>query len=104
MLVVERALGHRLPKGAQVHHVNHDPSDNRPQNLVACQSAAYHSMIHRREEALRATGDAGARRCSICHEWCRRDDGDARRRGAHTRHLRCEREAQRTARARRKAA
>lgn len=66
-LVVERALGHRLPVRAQIHHVNEDRLDNRPQNLVACEGAAYHKLLHVRQAALDATGDANARRCEICH-------------------------------------
>jgi hypothetical protein len=47
--VVEKAIGHQLPKGAEVHHINGDVSDNRPQNLVACDSHAYHLLLHRRQ-------------------------------------------------------
>ncbi len=51
--VAERALGHPLPKGAEVHHVNGRPRDNRPQNLVICQNRAYHLFLH---ERMRARG------------------------------------------------
>lgn len=48
IVVAERALGRRLPKGAIVHHVNLDTHDNRPSNLVICPSEAYHRLLHKR--------------------------------------------------------
>lgn len=49
--VAERALGKPLPAGAEIHHVNGDPKDNRPANLVICQDAAYHDLLHARARA-----------------------------------------------------
>lgn len=71
ILVVERALGHALPPGACVHHVNHIRKDNRPENLVVCQDAAYHSLLHRRERAYLACGDANAIPCDTCHVYAK---------------------------------
>ena len=64
--VAERVLGHRLPEGATVHHVNEDKHDNRPENLVVCPSEAYHQWLHKRMRAFAATGDANALRCQQC--------------------------------------
>lgn len=66
--VAEGALGKRLPKGACVHHVNEDRYDNRPSNLVICQDAAYHNLLHVRARVVRAGGDPDAMRiCFDCH-------------------------------------
>lgn len=64
--IAEKALGKKLPKGAEVHHVNSDPTDNRNENLVICQDHKYHSLLHMRTEALEVTGNANMRLCKIC--------------------------------------
>lgn len=69
VLVAERVLGRPLPTGACVHHVDFDKTNNDPSNLVICESASYHAIIHARLRALRACGDPGKRSCSYCHEW-----------------------------------
>jgi hypothetical protein len=68
-LIAERALGKRLPKGAVVHHVDGSRSNNHPSNLVVCQDAAYHRLLHQRTAALEASGNPSWRLCSICHTW-----------------------------------
>jgi len=65
-VVVTARGGRPIPKGAVVHHVNEDRSDNRPRNLVLCQDQAYHRLIHRRADALKACGHAGWRLCKVC--------------------------------------
>ena len=50
--VAERALGKPLPLGAEIHHVNEDKSDNRPENLVICPNAKYHALLHMRMRAI----------------------------------------------------
>lgn len=65
-LVVEKALGKPLRKTAPVHHADGDKLNNHPSNLVACDSAAYHNLLHLRERALLATGDPNRRACQIC--------------------------------------
>lgn len=67
ILVAENALGKFLPPGAVIHHVNEVRSENRNDNLVICQDAIYHSLIHRRKRIVDAGGDPDAHRiCSVC--------------------------------------
>lgn len=45
-LVAEQKLGRPLTKGEIVHHINNDPSDNRPENLEVMLSSD-HTRMHR---------------------------------------------------------
>lgn len=63
------ALGKPLPKGAEVHHVNEDKSDNRRGNLVICPEKAYHKLLHVRMAALAACGNASYRKCPFCKQY-----------------------------------
>lgn len=69
VLIVERILGEPLPAGARVHHINEDESDDRNQNLVACQDQGLHNIIHGRLNALKACGNARWKPCRHCHKY-----------------------------------
>lgn len=65
--VAEAALGKRLPKGAEVHHVDGDRTNDENTNLVICQNRAYHQLLHVRARVLKAGGDPNTQRiCSTC--------------------------------------
>jgi HNH endonuclease len=69
VLVATKALGHALPPNAVVHHHDKNGFNNAPDNLVICENAAYHVLIHRRTRALKACGNAHFRRCIYCKAW-----------------------------------
>lgn len=67
--VAEKAVGRKLPAEVVVHHVDHDRGNNAPSNLVVCQDASYHRLIHYRERALSESGDANKKQCKFCKTW-----------------------------------
>lgn len=69
IIVAETALGKSLPKGAVVHHVDGNKGNNDRENLVICENAKYHHLLHIREMAYRETGDYNKRKCSYCKEY-----------------------------------
>lgn len=69
VLVAEQALGHPLPPGAVVHHVDLDKTNNTPTNLVVCPDDAYHALLHQRQRALDAGAPAHWRRCAYCKQY-----------------------------------
>lgn len=67
--VAERALGRKLPKGANVHHIDGNPGNNRNDNLVICPDMAYHKLLHLRQDALAACGHADWLKCRYCKKY-----------------------------------
>jgi hypothetical protein len=67
--IAERALGKPMPVGAEVHHVNEQTSDNRPENLVICPDREYHMLLHARQRAQDACGNANWRHCCYCKQY-----------------------------------
>lgn len=87
ILVAERALGKALPRGVVIHHVDEDRTNNAPSNLVVCENSAYHSFLHARARAYRATGNAKSQHCVFCKQWGLNLVVTARR--AHSYHAAC---------------
>lgn len=67
IIIVEKALGRYLPEAHPVHHFNEVGTDNRNSNLVVCENAAYHRLLHSRQRIVAAGGDADLDKiCSRC--------------------------------------
>ena len=69
VLLAEKALGRRLKNREQIHHINNDRLDNRPDNLVICGNDAYHKLLHQRQRALDNCGYADWRKCPYCKQY-----------------------------------
>lgn len=69
VFVAERALGHALPKGAEVHHVDGDKRNSANRNLVICQDHAYHRLLHRRARVKAFGGNPNTDHiCTSCKQ------------------------------------
>ena len=68
-VIAERAVGRPLRETEVVHHIDGDIGNNSTDNLVICPSQAYHMLLHRREKALIATGNANSVQCYLCKSW-----------------------------------
>lgn len=67
IVVAELALGKPMPQGAHVHHVDGNGHNNANANLVICQDAAYHKLLHTRARVVRAGGNPNIEKvCSTC--------------------------------------
>lgn len=65
--IVERILGHHIPIGSVIHHVNQNKRDNRNCNLILCQDQSYHRLLHARQRILDAGGNPDTDKiCSRC--------------------------------------
>lgn len=51
-LVMEQVLGRRLKRTEHVHHINGDPADNRPRNLIVLSKRDHH-LLHQGESFRR---------------------------------------------------
>ena len=69
VMIAEDAIGGALPAGAVVHHMDCNPSNNEPSNLVICPSQSYHFLLHRRMAAINECGYPDYRKCHICKEY-----------------------------------
>ena len=66
ILKAEKALGKPLPPGVHVHHANGTRDSGE---LVICQDAAYHKLLHQRMRAKAACGHVHWRKCEYCKRY-----------------------------------
>ncbi len=67
--IVTQILGHPVPKGAVIHHVDGNPAHNVPNNLVVLQNQGEHKRLHKRASTLRAGGNPWTQQvCSHCRQ------------------------------------
>jgi len=85
ILIAEAALGKYLVLPACVHH-------HTPTQLVICQDNAYHKLLHRRTNALKACGHADWLKCKFCKCYDAPENLRTYKRGKHryqSLHLEC---------------
>lgn len=68
VVIAERALGHPLPPGAVVHHLD-GTKENRQGNLCILEDEATHRLIHQRMRAKTACGNPNWRACCYCKQY-----------------------------------
>jgi hypothetical protein len=85
ILVAETALGHQLPVGAEVHHVDGDRGNDANSNLVICPNKSYHALLHKRMRAMDSCGHADWLKCWICKEY----GPDVKQRSNNNEHREC---------------
>lgn len=74
--VIEKVRRRILPQKAIVHHIDGNTLNDDLSNLVVCEDAIYHKLLHVRAEALKATGNPHSRKCHFCQRWGVPGEGD----------------------------
>lgn len=75
LLVAEKALGYPVPPRHQVHHFDLDKSNDTNSNLVICENAAYHNLLHARQRIVDRGGDPRlVKWCPSCEQLIPRQD------------------------------
>lgn len=65
-LVMEQMIGRFLKPEEVVHHINHNRSDNRPENLYLFENQNAHGEYHQIENSLLGCGNGSFRWCPYC--------------------------------------
>lgn len=89
LVLAEKALGKKIPKGIEVHHVDCNGMNNAAANLVICQDHSYHMLLHKRQRAMDACGNPNFLKCEICKTWSSPDGMYVRKDGKGQWHRTC---------------
>jgi len=65
-IIIEKALGRKLPDEAVTHHMDGNGVNNKNGNLVLCENREYHNLLHARMRAKAETGHPNWMRCTYC--------------------------------------
>lgn len=87
--IAEKILRKPLPPKAQVHHCDGDALNNQRSNLVICEDAAYHKLLHKRIDALEACDHADWRKCRYCNKYDNLENLSIERNGKNPYHKKC---------------
>ena len=70
-IIASEKIGRLLKKNEQVHHINGNKIDNRPENLQVISGMAEHRSLHRKRKDLRPFGENNPlRQCECgCGKW-----------------------------------
>jgi hypothetical protein len=66
---MEQAIGRALIADEEVHHKDGNPANNDIENLVLCANHEEHMILHQRQRASDACGNADFRPCRICGKY-----------------------------------
>lgn len=66
---VEQIIEIKLPKNAEIHHVDRNHLNNQNNNLVVRQDIHYHRLLHRRMLAYETSDDADYLKCRFCKQY-----------------------------------
>lgn len=99
IVIAEKALGKKLPKGACVHHVDENKGNNNPSNLVICPDEKYHRLLHMRTKALAESGNPSNLKCPYCKKYDQPESLTINKSGGYAFHPSCHNQARRVRRA-----
>lgn len=75
IVVAEHKIGRPLKPGEEIHHINGNGTDNRPDNLMVCKDRAEHTLIHKPPRQCKLCGAPHKAKglCKRCwyNEWKR---------------------------------
>jgi hypothetical protein len=69
IVVAEKKYGRFINKPEVVHHIDENPKNNNPDNLMLFANNTEHKNFHMQERAFAETGNRDYRRCVFCKQY-----------------------------------